>query len=105
MEHTRYAKILDELYEWTMDTSKRLDPRGKMLNGEFNHTPPEAGHYPVVLASRPREKRCEGPIQCQYTKTYSRTPEGWREYCQECRQHKIIPIITLSSLHQDNLNK
>jgi hypothetical protein len=102
MEQNTYAKILDELYEWTMDTSKLLDPRGKMLNGEFNHTPPEGGTYPVVLASRPREKRCEGPIQCQYPKTYSRTTEGWREYCQECRRYQEIKSITIKSIHLDN---
>lgn len=91
MEHERFSKHLDELYEWELHTVKLLENRGRNYKGQpSENEPPEGGAYPVVLASRPREKRCEGNRNCDYNKTYSRAPEGWREWCHECRKHSYI---------------
>lgn len=91
MEHERFIQVLDEHFEWTMGTSKALENRGKHSKGEpIGTEPPEGGAYPVVLASRSKEKRCEDNRNCQYDKTYSRTSTGWREWCHECRKHYNI---------------
>jgi hypothetical protein len=100
MDIEKLKPYLDAYYEWVINTAKVLDNRGKNYKGRPSvYEPPEAGAYPVVLASRPREKRCEGISDCDNDKTYSRTPEGWREYCQECRKHRVTPMLTISTIH------
>ena len=101
MDIEKLKPYLDTYFEWVLHTAKVLDNRGKNYKGRGSvNEPPEAGAYPVVLASRPREKGCESISHCDYDKTYSRTPEGWREYCQECRKFRIIPIITINSIRE-----
>jgi hypothetical protein len=89
MEQQQFITLIEPLYELVLGTTKMADPRGKNTGKNKDHgkEPPAGGAYPVVLSSRPSEKRCEGYRDCQYDKTYSRTPTGWKEYCHECRQH------------------
>ena len=99
MQADKYYKILDELCEWYIGSDKTFETRGARGN------PPEASSpengYPVMLALRPRAKDCTGDRRlCEYDKTYTRSPEGWRQYCKECKTHEYVKPISLKQINK-----
>jgi len=103
MEQKVFERHLSELALWMMGTSLQADPRGtKKQNGLTEKDPPSGGAYPVVLAYRPKSKICEGNRSlCEYDKTYRRTPEGWDQYCKECKTHANIRPIILKQINKN----
>jgi hypothetical protein len=102
MEQKLFERHLTELADWVLGTSFMADPRGgQQKNGPKQKDPPSGGAYPVVLAIRPRAKTCTGDRSlCDYDKTYRRTPEGWDQYCKECRTHANVRPIKLKEINK-----
>jgi len=101
MEQKLFEHHLTEIAIWVLGTSQMADNRGaKKKNGTQEKDPPSGGAYPVVLALRPRAKVCEGGrSQCEYDKTYRRNPEGWDQYCHECKTHANVRPIILKQIN------
>ena len=98
MIRERYDQLLAKFCEVVYDTAKILDPRGKSSKGHFEHTPPEGGGYPVVLAYLPQTtfcSWCEEEAICPNEKIISRSPGSqlWEGKCKDCGKRVSNPFV------------
>lgn len=99
MLNEHYTKILDKFTEWTIGVHQSSSKPGRKVGGrprkdesENEPSKPLNGH-PTVLSYKPQPTACEWcQDQCQFSKTYRRTPQSqlWDGKCNDCGESRKI---------------